>query len=1599
MARAGIPIFVAPPNPNHPVGFNLPTAWQQTIPDPAVVDRWEPGMALCAVMGKGLDLLDVDPRNDGDLSFLDGMIPLSYGVASTPSGGFHSFVKSMNCGSRDNVFPGIDVKSGLPDGSSRGFAFLAPTVRKSKEDGQFYPYRWMQAPDLVKLAEYGPQDTSNEALAAKVREVRLNAGGSIGSKFDVPDHDPKDQWWFDFISYREPQSQVSAERAITNKLLEIKEFDPQSGAGFRQVLLRAAFTLGGYVGGEYLDETDARERLEDAVTEVWPDGPDEQDQLWIDQGLKDGAKGKFTVYTPEDELRWAKAAKREFDGDMGEDPEDPTWTVYSAIGLHPFDPSADRTDQGLAEQVALRMLPALRYGTDSDTWLVRGSNVWRETKDMADWATSQVARLMPPGDPDFPKSASDYTAENWQAKTRARFLTSGPSGAIERKLKSIVKDTGHPGGIEVGRLDTNPEILWAGGQAWDLRASGDVPVPARIDLATPHLRSALCLPAPIETPAWDAFVATVFPDPEVRAWAMRVLSIALAGYPDAAIPVLYGPERTGKTALISLMVKVLGSYGHAADPRLLAGADNAHASVVYALKGRRLSFIDEGPRKGHLAAERLKQLTGGGQLTGNAMRANPVTFDPTHTLVMTTNDEPPITDPALRARMRIIPCEADRDLVRAARQTLTPAVWTQEAPGVLAKLMRECAAWLANPDTALTSSAPFTLQTTMDDMVSGQDPIVEWVAEMCIHNEHGTSGRVLHRAFLAWHEMQPAYKRSPAPSETMFGRTLGKLGYDAIRNAGPKKNQVYRPLIISGGGGLFNPGFTPAPNSASSPTVGPLVPVGSSEEQSEPKNTRSGPVFSSSSDSQIVSSSTINYSTQNNTTHKREESREVGNREVASEVAEVDQKTGPEQPKQAPVGSSPVVPEPTNPRKTPFGDLELPDDYDPLKPINAYQVAVWADRRRISKTDARAELKAIKAQAKLEERREAKLAKLHDAEGRKVALPAGCDRDGNVIELTLTQAATAVRQAMRRTGVGVLTVDVETSGYPIGHRDYKLRTVQLGDDQIAVTFDPAKADQAELIRELLSEAAYLQAHSATADLAPLASAHLIDHDSGWERMHDTALKAKLADPASTGADPGLKKLGEKVLGPRATAAPADTARASMFAAGGWLKETEVTTPVERSGWAQADSGTETMVRYASSDVLDTAAIAKELPGIPDEIMARERLVQIMTAKLPLYGVRLDYEHVKAMQAKHRPLRDEAAAAVLSMAPSIENPGSPKQVAEALTARGIDLRDRKGKISAAKEVLEPLQFHEEVGPLVKKILEYRHNNTVINMFMEPYRVLCEHGDGRARPTVYTLGTNTGRMSCVRPNLQQLSRQGGVRACITADPGQLMIGADFSGVELRVAAALSQDENLKAIIAAGRDIHEEIARQVWGDNAEASKVSESNPTGRPKPAKEHRYVAKRLVFGRLYGGGVEALAAQTGTSLEAAQAVINTLDGMTPQLSAWSNNVRNAVKNGQSHFQAYSGRLIHFDTLRPHSAPNYAIQGTARELLVDALVKWRKTRWGNSVLLPVHDELDVFVPEADAEQATWTLIECMATTFQGVEIVAEPSAPSFAWQDSS
>lgn len=174
LVRSGVPVFLAYPDPSVPTGYKPTKGWQLSTPDPQVVDAWRPGLALCAVTGHGLDLIDVDPRSGGST---DGVpMPGVYLTAETPSGGAHFFVRSLGVPSLDGVFPGVDLKSGAPDGSGRGFAFIAPTVRRSKVDGVERAYRWSGDTSSYRP---DPNDTTGQGLAARVYELRA---GKVSSE-------------------------------------------------------------------------------------------------------------------------------------------------------------------------------------------------------------------------------------------------------------------------------------------------------------------------------------------------------------------------------------------------------------------------------------------------------------------------------------------------------------------------------------------------------------------------------------------------------------------------------------------------------------------------------------------------------------------------------------------------------------------------------------------------------------------------------------------------------------------------------------------------------------------------------------------------------------------------------------------------------------------------------------------------------------------------------------------------------------------------------------------------------------------------------------------------------------------------------------------------------------------------------------------------------------------------------------------------------------------------------------------------------------------------------------------------------------------------
>jgi hypothetical protein len=209
MIGADIPVFAAPPALDNAgvwdqkggtgakggavgCGYWLPKAWPQTVPslgwldpsDPHLGSKaWRPGWALCAVMGHGLDLIDIDPRNGGDVSYyeLDGQLPTVYARAMSPSGGWHVFVASLDVHSRNGILPGIDVKAGMPDGQGRGLAWIAPTIRLSKTTGEPAAYVWTDF-DLGCLPEHG--DGTGAEFAKLVKAAKSGKGKASSPEDD-----------------------------------------------------------------------------------------------------------------------------------------------------------------------------------------------------------------------------------------------------------------------------------------------------------------------------------------------------------------------------------------------------------------------------------------------------------------------------------------------------------------------------------------------------------------------------------------------------------------------------------------------------------------------------------------------------------------------------------------------------------------------------------------------------------------------------------------------------------------------------------------------------------------------------------------------------------------------------------------------------------------------------------------------------------------------------------------------------------------------------------------------------------------------------------------------------------------------------------------------------------------------------------------------------------------------------------------------------------------------------------------------------------------------------------------------------------------------
>jgi DNA polymerase-1 len=565
----------------------------------------------------------------------------------------------------------------------------------------------------------------------------------------------------------------------------------------------------------------------------------------------------------------------------------------------------------------------------------------------------------------------------------------------------------------------------------------------------------------------------------------------------------------------------------------------------------------------------------------------------------------------------------------------------------------------------------------------------------------------------------------------------------------------------------------------------------------------------------------------------------------------------------------------------------------------------------------------------------------------------------------------------------VIGFDTETTGLDIFTPGHELRLAQFGNRTEAWVL---RADLfGDAIAAALRQPRYYVAHNAPYDLL------VVDHHLGVtleelaSRVFDTRILAHLVDPRQTsegGAGLKLKPLSAIYVDPDAP--DTEEGLTKVFNSMGWTKAT---------GWAHIPIDHPTYVLYAGLDTILVTRLFDELRAVIgglglSDLSTFEHHFQTLAAVMERRGLLLDVDYTESLVND----LDEDAARYRAIAADlgVPNVNSTQQVSATLAAMGEPLVERTGSglLKVDKAVLLPLadldRDWERIGarepnPLAEAVLHAKRSEKWATAYAQAFLDLRD-ADDRVHPTIGTLQARTARMSVARPPLQQLpSSDWRIRRAIVAEPGQVVISVDYSAVEMRVLAALSDEPTMKGAIADGLDLHDFTATRVFG----------------PQFTPHERKVSKAIGFGKVFGGGVDTVVRQTGAPAERVKEAMAAYDRTFPGIRRYSRQLQRAAEYGRREVITPSGRHLPLDRDRMYAATNYVVQSTARDLLAQAIVDCFDAGLGDHLLLPIHDEIIAEAPAAEAEEIASEIARLMSSTFRGVEIITDPEIGKRSW----
>jgi len=395
-------------------------------------------------------------------------------------------------------------------------------------------------------------------------------------------------------------------------------------------------------------------------------------------------------------------------------------------------------------------------------------------------------------------------------------------------------------------------------------------------------------------------------------------------------------------------------------------------------------------------------------------------------------------------------------------------------------------------------------------------------------------------------------------------------------------------------------------------------------------------------------------------------------------------------------------------------------------------------------------------------------------------------------------------------------------------------------------------------------------------------------------------------------------------------------------------------------------------------------------------------VSVVLQKIERNGVLIDAERLAAQSAELGQRMMELERAAHEAAGQPFNLGSPKQIGEILFGQmklPVVKKTASGAPSTDEEVLQKLA---EDYPLPKLLLDYRGLSKLKSTYTDKLPKMVNPHTGRVHTSYGQATAVTGRLASTDPNLQNIpvrTEEGRrIREAFIAAPGNVIVSADYSQIELRIMAHISGDENLLRAFANGEDIHRATAGEIFGVEREAVNS-------------EQRRYAKVINFGLIYGMSAFGLASNLGIEREAAKHYIDRYFMRYPGVAQYMEQTRQTARE-QGYVETVFGRRLWLPDINGGNGPrrqaaeraaiNAPMQGTAADLIklsMIAVQDWIEgEKLGTRQIMQVHDELVLEVPQAELELVKTKLPELMCSVASlKVPLVAEVGSGA-SWEEA-